>query len=495
MALYFSSLSDFVMTATNDIQKIEEFIVAAKENGLSDREVGDKFDVNFQAIERAITKLTGVNVSVPHRQKKIRNLAPKKFSPETTTVWSFRSRGNWATHNGNYRGNWSPYIPRNVLTKYSREGQLVLDCFCGSGATAVECKLLNRDFIGVDINPHAIELARENIDFSVNASLFEEKIEPKINLEVGDARSLSFIQDKSVDLICAHPPYADIIQYTDNHNQDLSFFEIDSFLDEMSKVAKENFRVLKDDGYCAILIGDMRKNKNVIPLGFRLIDVYLENGFVLKELIIKRQHNCRTTGFWYKNSIKYNFLLLAHEYLAIFKKNTHPTLSKISADRSVENSIQKSIKSEKLETTTVWIFQHDNWYENTIRNLIERYDGKDHIIIDRKGVLKNTHTLIIWNLSKEKMLKADISDFKKITNHIRDEGYLAILCKDVRLENGMIYPTAIHITKEFDKINSVRIKEIVVLSLENGKSSMNNDDLDIIHKYMIIYQKMPEIAA
>lgn len=43
-------------------------------------------------------------------------------------------------------------------------------------------------------------------------------------------------------------------------------------------------------------------------------------GFKTKEIIIKQQHNCSATGYWKNNSIKYNFLLLAHEYLFVFKK-------------------------------------------------------------------------------------------------------------------------------------------------------------------------------
>ena len=48
--------------------------------------------------------------------------------------------------------------------------------------------------------------------------------------------------------------------------------------------------------------------------------VYLKKGFTLKELIIKEQHNCRATGYWKTNSVKYNFLLIAHEYLFVFRK-------------------------------------------------------------------------------------------------------------------------------------------------------------------------------
>ena len=50
------------------------------------------------------------------------------------------------------------------------------------------------------------------------------------------------------------------------------------------------------------------------------IATFQDAGFRLKELIIKEQHNCRATGYWKTNSIKYNFLLIAHEYLFIFEK-------------------------------------------------------------------------------------------------------------------------------------------------------------------------------
>lgn len=62
--------------------------------------------------------------------KKIKLWEPKNFELEMTTTWSFPNRGNWATHDAKWRGNWSPYIPRNILLRYSREKDLVLDQFC-----------------------------------------------------------------------------------------------------------------------------------------------------------------------------------------------------------------------------------------------------------------------------------------------------------------------------------------------------------------------------
>ena len=86
-------------------------------------------------------------------------LQPNNFRLEPTTVWSFPDRGSWATHSGKYRGNWSPYVPRNLILRYSKPGDWILDQFMGSGTTLVEAKLLNRHAVGVDINPQSVSIS------------------------------------------------------------------------------------------------------------------------------------------------------------------------------------------------------------------------------------------------------------------------------------------------------------------------------------------------
>ena len=88
----------------------------------------------------------------------------------------------------------------------------------------------------------------------------------------------------------------------------------------MRKVAAESYRVLKKDKYCAVLMGDIRIKGHVIPMSIEVMEIFQDAGFKLKELIVKEQHNCRATGYWKTNSIKYNFLLIAHEHLFVFKK-------------------------------------------------------------------------------------------------------------------------------------------------------------------------------
>lgn len=240
------------------------------------------------------------------------NNGPEDFKLETNSVWSFPERGSWASHNPNYRGNWSPYVPRNVILRYSRENDLVLDQFIGSGTTAIEALLLNRNIIGIDINPSAVELTKKNIN-SIN-------YESKCRIFVHDACNMNFLKDESIDLICTHPPYSNIIKYSDNIVNDISLLKENEFLMSLSKVAKESYRVLKKDKYMAFLMADIRKNGFIVPLGFNTLSIFLEVGFKLKEIIIKAQHNCTSTQKWTSKSEQYNFLLIAHEYLFILKK-------------------------------------------------------------------------------------------------------------------------------------------------------------------------------
>lgn len=248
---------------------------------------------------------------------KIRNIRkwhPDDFELEMTTHWSFPKRGDWATHDAKWRGNWSPYIPRNIILRYSQEGDLVLDQFAGGGTTLVEAKLLNRDIIGVDINDIALERCKEKTNFDYDGA------NGTVYIHRGDARKLDFIPDDSIDLICTHPPYANIIKYSDNIDGDLSRLKVKDFLKEMNSVASECYRVLKKDKFCAILMGDTRQKGHMIPMSFDVMKIFQDAGFMLKELIIKEQHNCKATGYWKTNSVKYNFLLIAHEYLFVFHK-------------------------------------------------------------------------------------------------------------------------------------------------------------------------------
>lgn len=237
------------------------------------------------------------------------------YSPEYTTVWSFPERGNWATHSSKYRGNFAPQIARNIIEMYTEQGDSILDPMVGAGTTLIEAKLLARNALGMDINPEAVELTKVGLRFKHHPPSVQK-------VKVGDAHDLSFLKDNSFDLVLTHPPYMNIIKYSNGEiPADLSnISSLPKFCDEIEKIAKGLFRVLKPDKFCAILIGDTRKGKHYVPLAFNVMQRFLKVGFALKEDIIKVQHNCATTERWREKAKRNKFYLIMHEHLFVFRK-------------------------------------------------------------------------------------------------------------------------------------------------------------------------------
>lgn len=498
-------------------EEFRQAVLKVKEQGMSDPEIGSLFGVTFKQLEEIITEAYGINISTLKKPKKVKSWVPKKFKEKNTTVWSFKQRGNWATHDGRYRGNWSPYIPRNVILKYSSPGDIVLDYFVGGGTTAVEAKLLGRRCIARDINPAAIGLTKENLNFTPSEELFERNpiYEPEVS--VGDARDLSDMPNGSIDLICTHPPYAGIINYSSKVEGDLSKLNIEEFLDEMGKVAKESYRVLKPGGKCAILIGDTRKHKHVVPIGFQTINVFMDAGFKLRNLVIKRQHNCKSTGFWYKKSIKYNFLLLAHEYLPIFEKPSKRAQFTVE-EKTLDyyglvgpNLATPPIKPklDELETTTVWLFPRNEFEQYLNKNVIERYSkGEEHLTISFTSQ-HGSYPIVTEEKQANKELLFIKSPFLKnnpslgsiefylqeLTKVINRElysmnkgGSIVVHTQDVRV-NGYVEPVAKKVVDTI-KWDNLWLKEIVIVTQVEHipEEQTPKEDIEINHQYLLVYE-------
>jgi DNA modification methylase len=198
---------------------------------------------------------------------------------------------------------------------YSKKKDYILDPMVGSGTTLIEAKLLNRNALGVDINPEAVELSN-------NALKIDFKTDGKQKAILGNAKELINLKNDSIDLIITHPPYLNIVKYSDGKiEEDLSSSGgMVKFLNDIEIISKELFRVLKPNKFCAILIGDTRKRQHYVPISHYLMERFLKTGFILKEEIIKAQHNCSYSNRWAWKAKKYKFYLIMHEHLFIFRK-------------------------------------------------------------------------------------------------------------------------------------------------------------------------------
>ena len=265
----------------------------------------------------------------PPKKRAVAEWAPNDFQLETTTIWDFLHRGNWAVHIGDYRGNWPPQLVRNLIQRYSREGDLIIDPFMGGGTTLFEAWLLGRRSVGIDISRLAVQTTKGRLEEMEEAAKSSDKIalDPDMKPVAVQGNALKFretvnhlgIGQENVSLACIHPPYLDALQYTKDNENDLSRIDDpQEFARRISLLAEEVREALEPGGYCAVLMGDVRKSGRLIPLGNVTLTKFLSVGLDLQDIIIKTQHRDRSSEFYTRGN---KLLLLSHEYLFILKKS------------------------------------------------------------------------------------------------------------------------------------------------------------------------------
>jgi len=111
---------------------------------------------------------------------------------------NFSSDTTYLTHNYHpYPCKFVPQIPKEIITKFSKEKDLVLDPFCGSGTTLAEASLLNRNAVGIDLNPVAVLSAKvkttilNNLDKKI-VKKFMKKINCKTSKNFQDLIEINF---------------------------------------------------------------------------------------------------------------------------------------------------------------------------------------------------------------------------------------------------------------------------------------------------------------
>jgi len=289
----------------------------------------NRFLFSWSVVEKEILSRLEENPSLLKMDDhEIKEWAPKSFELETSTIWSFPTRGTWATHKNSYRGNWPPELVRNLLLTYTKSKNKVLDVFAGGGTTLIESWLLGRKSIGLDISPISEKVCGSRLALMKKAAQEQnKKLDPSCEpiFILGDSRNSDKLIESAgwkiggIDLVCAHPPYLNALSYSKGIDGELSAAKsVDDFSKGLEEIISSSIRCLKKGGRLALLIGDVRRKGSLIPLGFVTVGLINKSGLILDQVIIKAQHNDTSTNLYKRHSsLEY---LIAHEYLFIAKK-------------------------------------------------------------------------------------------------------------------------------------------------------------------------------
>lgn len=248
----------------------------------------------------------------------------------TDSLWIIGERDKSGAHRGDYHGNFIPQIPNQLMRRFTKKDDVILDTLLGSGTTLIECKRLGRNGIGIELLPKIAEMAKQRIS---QESLFDSKIFTEILVADSTKKEtrekvdeiLKSHNRQNVQLIIMHPPYHDIIKFS-NRPDDLSNAKsVKDFLKLFGDIVSNFLDLLEKKHYLAVVIGDKYTNSEWVPLGFMTMqEVLNRDGLILKSILVKNMVNNRAKRnqehLWRYRALVGGFYIFRHEYILLFQK-------------------------------------------------------------------------------------------------------------------------------------------------------------------------------
>ena len=237
----------------------------------------------------------------------------------TDSLWFISSRDNSGAHTPEYHGNFIPQIPRQAMLRFTHMGDNVLDVFAGLGTTLIEARRLGRNATGIEINPNIATKAKMLVEQEKNP------YEVRTKIIVGDSSVEETYENLgNFQLLILHPPYWDIISFSDIPGDLSNILTIEEFLDRFEKIVKIAGSHLDPRRYLVLVIGDKYSRGSWIPLGFYTMERVMRNGYNLKSIVVKNiEENRGKRGkyaLWRYRALKHGYYIFKHEYVMFFEK-------------------------------------------------------------------------------------------------------------------------------------------------------------------------------
>ena len=239
----------------------------------------------------------------------------------TDSLWIFPSRDNSGAHTPEYHGNFIPQIPRQAILRFTKRGEWILDTFAGLGTTLIEARRLGRNAVGIEIDEVIANRAKKLVEEEENPYGVVSKI------IVGDSTLEDTYKNLgNFQMVIMHPPYWDIIKFTNKRGDLSNANTLEEFLNEFSKAVHLASQHLDDGRYLVLVIGDKYARGEWIPLGFYTMERVIEEGFKLKSIVVKNiEENRGKRGqyaLWRYRALKDGYYIFKHEYVMFFVKNS-----------------------------------------------------------------------------------------------------------------------------------------------------------------------------
>jgi len=247
----------------------------------------------------------------------------------TESLWQIPERGRSGTHNGDYHGNFVPQIPYQAMRRYTKQGDVVLAPFLGSGTTLIECRRLGRHGIGIELKPELAQATRARIQREKNPDKIKTQV---INADSADIlhtprlieKKLQAINRQQAQLAILHPPYHSIIKFSERPEDLSNCPNVESFLQRFGHVVDVTTEFLETGRYLTLVIGDMYERGEWIPLGFQCMQAVQQRGYKLKSIVVKDMQNNRAKrnleNIWRYRALAGGFFIFKHEYVMFFRK-------------------------------------------------------------------------------------------------------------------------------------------------------------------------------
>ena len=138
-------------------------------------------------------------------------------------------------------------------------------------------------------------------------------------------QDLKALGKQRLDFVIFHPPYCDIIQFTEKQEDLSRVKDLDAFIEQFSLAVENSIKYLRAGKHFALATGDVYRDGEVVPLGFLLMNAIKQKtesklkGIVVKDMVGNRAKTGQE-ALWRYRTLKSDTFLFKHEYIFVFKK-------------------------------------------------------------------------------------------------------------------------------------------------------------------------------